>query len=136
MGGIYLVEDEAAMRKLGASLQGAVVAGDLVLLFGDLGAGKTTFVRGYLESAGWREAVKSPTFNLLQVYDVDPPVLHADLYRVASTAGLGLEDYLDTHVSFVEWPSRLEGFVDFNACWKVDIQFSDGGRIVEIAVPK
>jgi tRNA threonylcarbamoyladenosine biosynthesis protein TsaE len=136
MGGIFLIEDEAAMRKLGASLAGALTPGEVVLLFGDLGAGKTTFVRGYLEAAGWTEPVRSPTFNLIQLYPLDPPILHADLYRVATAVGLGLEDYIDDHISFVEWPQRLEGFLNLSECWRVDIQFSDGGRIVEISAPK
>lgn len=123
------------MRRLGASLAGVLTAGQTVLLHGDLGAGKTTFVRGFLEASGWTEAVRSPTFNLLQVYALEPTVLHADLYRLGGAGGIGLEDYLDTHISFIEWPERLGGFLDPAECWTIDIQFSDGGRIVEISRP-
>jgi len=51
--------------------------------------------------------VRSPTFNLMQTFDTEPPVLHVDLYRVASHAGLGIEDYLETHVCLIEWADRV-----------------------------
>src|SRR4051812_35400044 len=98
------VETEAEMRKLGAELNGRFSPGDVILLSGELGAGKTTLVRGYLEGLGHKETVRSPTFNLIQLFETNPPVLHADLYRLKSYVGLGLEDYLETHVCFVEWP--------------------------------
>jgi tRNA threonylcarbamoyladenosine biosynthesis protein TsaE len=123
------VKDEAAMRALGRQLSGRWRAGDLVLLFGDLGAGKTTFVRGVLEGLSWAGAVRSPTFNLMSVYEVDPPVLHADLYRVASAEGLGLEEYFEDHLCLIEWPDRL-GLVD--RFWRVEIGFEGDGRRVVV----
>nr|MCU0883246.1 tRNA (adenosine(37)-N6)-threonylcarbamoyltransferase complex ATPase subunit type 1 TsaE [Hyphomonadaceae bacterium] len=72
--------DEAATRALGASLAGAVAAGDCILLAGDLGAGKTTLARGLITAlAGTEIEVPSPTFTIVQGYDTDPPVLHFDL---------------------------------------------------------
>lgn len=124
--------DEAAMRALGASLASELKAGDLVLLEGELGAGKTTLVRGLLGALGISEGVRSPTFNLMQVFETTPPVLHADLYRLKSAVGVGLEDYLDSHLCLIEWPDR--------ATWpseaiRVEIQFAGEGRVVKIHRP-
>ncbi|MBS1724853.1 MAG: tRNA (adenosine(37)-N6)-threonylcarbamoyltransferase complex ATPase subunit type 1 TsaE [Armatimonadetes bacterium] len=125
--------DEASLRRLAASFQWK--PGDVVLLSGDLGAGKTTFVRGYLESLGISEPVRSPTFNLLQVFATEPPVLHADLYRVKSAEGIGLEDYLDSHACLIEWPDRLHGLIDPKGCWQVHIDFEAEGRSVTVTPP-
>lgn len=129
------VADEASMRKLGAELASRFKAGDVVMLFGELGAGKTTLVRGILAGLGWIGEVRSPTFNLLQTYSVDPPVLHADLYRVATWQGIGIEDYLETHLCLVEWPERMQGLVDERDAFQIHIQFTDDGRIVELIPP-
>jgi tRNA threonylcarbamoyladenosine biosynthesis protein TsaE len=127
---VATVPDEEAMRALGASLGRQWPAGTLVLLEGELGAGKTTFVRGVLEGLGHVGAVRSPTFNLIQTYATIPPVMHADLYRLSSALGLGIEEYLDDHLCLIEWPDRL-GVVD-GAVW-VRISFAEGGRVVEVS---
>ena len=87
--------DEAETKAVGASLASELQPGELVLLHGDLGAGKTTLVRGILEGLGWHGAVRSPTFSLLHLYPTQPPLAHADLYRVTSAEGIGLEEVLD-----------------------------------------
>lgn len=110
-------------------------AGDIVLMEGELGAGKTTFVRGVLAGLGYLEPVRSPTFNLIQEFATHPPVMHSDLYRVKSAEGLGLEEYFDTHICFIEWPDRLKDFLDDNFCWRVKIQFDGDDRIIEIFRP-
>lgn len=130
------VRDEAEMRALGAELGRSWKAGDLVLLEGPLGAGKTTLVRGLLESLGVQEPVRSPTFNLVQTFDTDPPVMHADLYRVSSHEGIGIEDYLDTHLCLIEWPERAPGLVGSGQAWLVRISFCDEGRLVEVDAPE
>lgn len=124
--------DEPATRALGAALAARLHPGDLVRLEGPLGAGKTTLVRGLLEALGHEGPVRSPTFNLLQAFETDPPVLHADLYRVRTAQGTGLEDYLDTHVVLVEWPDRLP---DDPAHWKIEIAFEGEGRVATIIPP-
>lgn len=123
------------MRALGASLVRELRQGDCVLLEGELGAGKTTLVRGALRGLGFEGEVRSPTFNLLQDYATEPPVLHADLYRVESAAGLGLEEYLDTHLCLIEWPDRLKGIVQEENCWRVRIEFEGEGRRVWVEEP-
>ena len=128
----YTLADETATRALGASLARRLQPGDLVRLEGPLGAGKTTLVRGLLEALGHEGPVRSPTFNLLQAFDTDPPVLHADLYRVASAGGTGLEDYLDTHVVLVEWADRL---AEDPAHWRVVLRFWDDQRVAFVMPP-
>jgi tRNA threonylcarbamoyladenosine biosynthesis protein TsaE len=130
-----VVADEAEMRALGAELGRAWRAGDVVLLSGPFGAGKTTLVRGLLESLGVTDPVRSPTYNLIQIFDTDPPILHADLYRVKSHAGIGIEDYLDSHLCLVEWPDRASGLIDQCEAWKIDIEFAGDGRFVHVEAP-
>jgi tRNA threonylcarbamoyladenosine biosynthesis protein TsaE len=92
-------------------------------------------IRGILEGLGFLGPVRSPTFNLLQVFELAVPVMHADLYRVAGADGIGLEDYLGSHLCLIEWPDRLGGMVDPVACWRVSIAFSESGRSIEVLEP-
>ena len=104
-----ILGDEAATRAAGASLAALLRAGDVVTLAGDLGAGKTTLVRGLLEGLGHEGEVPSPSFAIVQPYEeLEPPVWHADLYRVddySELPELGL-DSLGDSVLLVEWPER------------------------------
>lgn len=127
--------DEAATRALGASLAPLWRAGDTVLLFGELGAGKTTLVRGLLQALGHEGPVRSPTFNLLQTFATDPPVLHADLYRLKAAAGIGLEEYLDSHLCLIEWPDRAQDLLDPTTCWQVEIELLGDRRRLRVRPP-
>lgn len=128
--------DEAATRQAGADLAAKLRAGDVVLLEGELGAGKTTFVKGALEALGYHGVVRSPTFNLIQTFATEPPVLHADLYRVPSAAGLDIEESLATHIVFIEWADRAGDLVRRMECWIVLIAFEGEGRTIAIAPPE
>ena len=100
-------ETEAAGEELGRELK----QGDLILLEGDLGAGKTTFVRGVARGAGSSAHVASPTFQLVRVYPGLVQIAHVDLYRLEDGAGLadlGLEELLDQGAVVVEWGDRME----------------------------
>src|SRR6185436_20983310 len=101
-------ETEAA----GAELARRLSAGDVVLVSGELGSGKTTFVRGACRALGVEGPVTSPTFTIGQVLGESPEVAHLDLYRLGSLAGEDpalLEDYLTPErVGFVEWPDVAE----------------------------
>jgi len=94
----------------------ALQPGDCVLLAGDLGAGKTTFARAAIRAVAGDRAerleVPSPTFTLVQNYDLRLAIAHFDLYRIADPAEideLGLPEALETGVAFIEWPERAEG---------------------------
>lgn len=124
------------MRHLGATIAPRFQAGDAVFLVGELGAGKTTLVRGILTGLGWAQEVRSPTFNLLHTYpSLNPPVLHADLYRVSSWQGIGIEDYLESHLCLIEWPDRAGGLVADGLAWRVEIEFAGEGRTVKLTAP-
>jgi len=106
-----------ATERAGGELAAGLRPGDVVLVSGELGAGKTTFVRGALRALGVTEAVTSPTFVVGLLYDgTAGPIAHLDLYRLAGLAdedpGL-LEPYFgpDT-VTFVEWPERAESIAE------------------------
>ncbi|QYK52676.1 MAG: tRNA (adenosine(37)-N6)-threonylcarbamoyltransferase complex ATPase subunit type 1 TsaE [Fimbriimonadaceae bacterium] len=131
----YSVSTEKEMRELGSELTRAWRVGDIVLLSGELGAGKTTLVRGVLEALNWEGAVRSPSFTLMQVYPTKVPVLHADLYRLTGAAGIGLEEYFEDHLCLIEWPDRLGDLVDPAQCWRVQIDFDGEGRKVNVLAP-
>jgi tRNA threonylcarbamoyladenosine biosynthesis protein TsaE len=96
----------------GAELAGRLTRGDVVLVSGELGSGKTTFVRGACRALGVEGPVTSPTFTIGQVLGQEPEIAHLDLYRLGSLAGEDpalLEDYLTPErVGFVEWPAVAE----------------------------
>jgi tRNA threonylcarbamoyladenosine biosynthesis protein TsaE len=104
----HRTDGPAATAALAAKLAATLRPGDVVLVSGELGAGKTTFVRGAAAALGVTEAVTSPTFTIGQRYAGAVPVSHLDLYRLAEGGpeepGL-LDDYLTPDaISFVEWP--------------------------------
>lgn len=127
-----VVATEADMRSLAAELGASWRAGDLVFLEGPLGVGKTTFVRGLLEALGVTGPVRSPTYNLIQLFATDPPVMHADLYRVSTHEGIGIEDYLGTHLCLIEWPDRAEGLAGAESIRRLRFEFVQGGRRIQV----
>jgi tRNA threonylcarbamoyladenosine biosynthesis protein TsaE len=120
---------------LGSEFVSGLRAGDTVLFTGELGAGKTTMIRGMLRGLGFVGGVRSPTFNLLQTFETEPPVLHADLYRLKDARGVGLEDYLETHLCLIEWPDRLNGLLDAGECYRVEILPHREGREISVIPP-
>ena len=105
------VVDVTQLTELAALVARQAIVGDIIALHGDLGTGKTTFVRAALRGLGWTAEVPSPTFTLAQVYDIKGLRLwHFDLYRLdqpQQAVELGIEEAFADGVSFVEWPDRL-----------------------------
>ncbi|OHD03840.1 MAG: tRNA (adenosine(37)-N6)-threonylcarbamoyltransferase complex ATPase subunit type 1 TsaE [Sphingomonadales bacterium RIFCSPLOWO2_12_FULL_63_15] len=133
--------DEAAMLDLGQRLAVHARIGDVIALYGGLGAGKTTLARGILEALGLEGEAPSPSFAIVQPYDVPEvrlPVAHVDLYRLDDAREadeLALGDYLMDSLLIIEWPDRLG-----DALWphalRLTITFDpDGGRRLTADVP-
>ena len=105
--------DETATEGLGAALGRACHFGCQIHLHGQLGAGKTTLVRGFLRALGHAGAVRSPTYTLIEPYDLGRPVYHLDLYRLSDPEELeylGLRDLQQEQpILLVEWPDRGAG---------------------------
>jgi tRNA threonylcarbamoyladenosine biosynthesis protein TsaE len=109
-----LIRSVRAMESLGRRLAAVTVPGAVVFLQGELGAGKTTLVRGFLRALGVTSAVKSPTYTLVEPYTtVAGPVMHFDLFRVKDPQELeyaGLRDHFnDETICLIEWPERGSG---------------------------
>jgi tRNA threonylcarbamoyladenosine biosynthesis protein TsaE len=106
-----ILDGPEATENWGARLAASLRAGDVVALFGDLGAGKTTLARGVLRGLGFEGEVASPTFPIVIPYDgLAIPILHVDLYRIEAEAELdelGLDEARDEAALLIEWPERL-----------------------------
>lgn len=103
-----IISDEQAMEDFGIKLAAVLRAGDVVYLSGELGAGKTTLVRGVARGLEFQGRVTSPTFTIMNIYQTSPPIYHFDFYRLENNdlEDLGLGDYLEKEgISFIEWPS-------------------------------
>lgn len=119
----YITHTEAETRAIGATLGKSLAGGDVLLLAGDLGAGKTTFVKGLAEGMGISLPITSPTFTLMNVYDVKNPaspieqLVHIDTYRLENERQLleiGIEDYFSQPeaVCVIEWPEKIERLLE------------------------
>ena len=103
--------DEAATAALAKRLAAHSRAGDVIALAGELGTGKTSFARAFIRARGGDEEVPSPTFTLVQVYELPGAAIwHFDLYRLQAAAEaweLGIEEAFAEGISLIEWPERL-----------------------------
>jgi tRNA threonylcarbamoyladenosine biosynthesis protein TsaE len=125
--------DESATLALGARLARALRAGDCIHLHGDLGAGKTTLARGLLQALRPGQRVKSPTYALVENYDLAQfPLLHLDLYRLGDPAELeylGVREHAGRAAWLIEWPQRA-AFAVPPADLRIDLALRGAGRDV------
>ena len=108
----YQSNSECATIAIARQFAAGLKPGELVLLFGDLGAGKTLFARGVVSYFSKTVSATSPTFSLVNVYPTIPPIYHLDLYRIQADAeliDLGFEEYLESDgIVLVEWGEKCE----------------------------
>ena len=127
---------EEETEALGERLAKCLRAGAVVALYGDLGAGKTAFVRGMARGLDIRESVTSPTFTIVNEYPGDPALFHFDMYRLKNADelyGIGWEDYLDRNgICVTEWSERIEEALPEDAVRVRIRRLSDSERSVSI----
>lgn len=132
----YPLKNEAATLAFGARLAKMLRAGDVIALRGDLGAGKTTLVRGLIQSQLGEVDVPSPTYTLVQSYDLPEYELwHCDLYRLEKPDDvyeLGLIDAMDEVVSIIEWPDKMGEHLPDHAL-EIFIAFDGDARIAKLS---
>ena len=108
---VFISDSEQETAKIAGQLAKTVRIGDVIALYGTLGAGKTAFCRGFIQSLTQATEVPSPTFTLLQVYDTPAfPIYHFDMYRLKNPLEayeIGIEDAFAEGVSLIEWPEKL-----------------------------
>ena len=109
-----LSRSPAQTRELGLEFGATLVPGDVVLLAGEIGSGKTTFVKGIAQACGVRATVRSPTFALMHRYRGSPDLVHVDLYRETDEVALedlDLDPDAEDAIVAVEWPRSLSSYL-------------------------
>ena len=128
--------NEEETRKIGFSLAHKLPSGSVILLTGDLGAGKTTLTRGVAEALNITEKITSPTFNIMKIYfKGTKPLIHIDAYRLKDINNdIGLDEYIgyESGLTMIEWPEFISSLIPDNAI-TIDIKhLGDDNREIEI----
>ena len=122
-------------EALGAALALVARGGDVLLLRGGLGAGKTTLARGFIMALTGEDEVPSPTYTLVQTYDGPGfDIWHFDLYRLENENDvweLGIEEAIEHNVCLIEWPGRIEGLLTGSEL-SIEISITEKGRAAVI----
>ena len=123
----FILKNEAATGILASQLANLAEPRDIIALTGNLGLGKTAFARAFITALGGSGEVTSPTFSLVQVYELSRiNVYHFDLYRIEEPEEifeLGIEDAFAEGISLIEWPDRMDTYIPSE---RLDIIFSSG----------
>ena len=122
---IFDINSVDQMNEFGLKIASKVPSGSVIALLGDLGAGKTTLVRGVARGLHINEVVQSPTFNIMKLYlKGDRPLIHIDAYRLADiNTDIGLDEYIgyETGLTMIEWPLFIKDLLPENTIY-VDIK--------------
>ena len=112
---VFVSHSTAETESFAAALAGRLQKGDVIALYGGLGAGKTAFVRGLAQGLGATDEVSSPTFALVHEYDGRIPIAHFDMYRIHTMEDLystGFFDYLESGcILVIEWSENIEPYL-------------------------
>ena len=130
-----ILQDEKATLKFGAKVSKQLPERIIICLHGELGAGKTTFVRGLLQALGHKGVVKSPTYTLVEPYCINKKnIYHFDLYRLLDPEELeliGVRDYFEHSICLIEWPEKGKGYLPV-ADLHLDFSIQPVGRSVKL----
>ena len=129
-----VTDSEPELEAVGSALAKSLNFGDIIFLEGELGAGKSTVSRGILRGFGYRGIVASPTYTLLELYDLTVHrVAHFDLYRITAAKdleGIGFRDYLDGQtICLIEWPENGAAFLPAPHL-RIILEYAGVGRTV------
>ncbi|HLQ94924.1 MAG TPA: tRNA (adenosine(37)-N6)-threonylcarbamoyltransferase complex ATPase subunit type 1 TsaE [Pseudogracilibacillus sp.] len=130
----YSTKNAEATMQFAEDLAGCVKAGTVITLEGDLGAGKTTFTKGFAKGLGIKRAVSSPTFTIIKEYQGRLPLYHMDAYRLEhSEEDMGFEEYFESAgISIIEWASFISDFLPEERL-DINIQkITDTERVLQI----
>ena len=135
---IILTHSEAETEKFACNWSATLIPGDVIALFGELGAGKTAFVRGLARGLGHTEPVTSPTYTLVNVYEGENPLVHFDLYRINGPEALDELGWYDVNngknIVCVEWSERIESELPEN-CKRVYMSYGKTKDDRRIEIP-
>ena len=124
------------MNEFGLKIASNLPNGAVIALLGDLGAGKTTLVRGVARGLNITEVVQSPTFNIMKLYlKGSRPLIHIDAYRLADlNTDIGLDEYIgyETGLTMIEWPKYIENLLPENTLWINIHSTGESSRHIEV----
>ena len=125
---VFKTKNEQETISLGEQLARLLANGSTLLLTGDLGAGKTTLVRGIAKGLHIKDVVQSPTFNIMKIYfKGDRPLIHIDAYRLADiNSDIGLDEYIgyESGITVIEWPMFIKELLPDNA---IEVNITNDG---------
>ncbi len=130
---------ESETKQIAQTFASELKAGDIIVLYGDMGAGKSTFTKGLAQGLGIEKDITSPTFPLMNVYDVNTPnsnikiFIHIDTYRLKDAdelKAIGVEEYLGAAntLTVIEWPEKIEGLLQEKNVKKIILEHVNQGE--------
>ena len=133
---VFITNSAEETMELGKKIASKAINGSVFCLTGDLGAGKTTLVRGLAQALNIKSVVQSPTFNIMKIYfDGIKPLIHIDAYRLADVnTDIGLDEYIgyETGLTVIEWPDFIKDLIPENAATVNIINLGENKRQITI----